>query len=104
MTKQKFDPQELTNSKRIFKSATPKGDFSWYIKWAGSILILLAMSMRGAEGMIYTDLGLSLLGVFCWLIVGILWRDRALIMVNAIGLSLLMSNLINLLMLENLNL
>ena len=64
MTKQKFDPQELTNSKRIFKSATPKGDYSWYIKWAGSILILLAMSMRGAEGMIYTDLGLSLLGVF----------------------------------------
>ena len=62
------------------------------------------MSMRGAEGMIYTDLGLSLLGVFCWLIVGILWRDRALIMVNAIGLSLLMSNLINLLMLENLDL
>ena len=62
------------------------------------------MSMRGAEGMIYTDLGLSLLGVCCWLIVGILWRDRALIMVNAIGLSLLMSNLINLLMLENLDL
>ena len=56
MNKLKFDPKELSNSKRIFKSATPKGDISWYIKWLGSILILVAMSMRGAEGMIYTDL------------------------------------------------
>jgi len=104
MTKQKFDPKELTNSKRIFKSATPKQTKDWYIKWAGSILILVAMSMRGVEGMIYTDLSISFMGVCCWLIVGILWRDRALIMVNAIGLSLLLSNLINLLMLDNLDL
>ena len=55
------------------------------------------MSMRGAEGMIYTDLSISIVGVSCWLIVGILWRDRALIMVNAIGLFLLLNNTFNLL-------
>jgi len=97
MNKLKFDPKELSNSKRIFKSATPKGDISWYIKWLGSILILVAMSMRGAEGMIYTDLSISIVGVSCWLVVGILWRDRALIMVNAIGLFLLLNNTFNLL-------
>ena len=104
MTKQKFDSKELLNSKRIFKSATPKGDISWYIKWTGSILILLAMSMRGAEGMVYTDLILSVAGVTAWLVVGLMWKDRALIILNAVGLSLLMNNLINLLMLENLDL
>tara|TARA_R100001163_G_C5039248_1_gene177742 strand:+ start:602 stop:904 length:303 start_codon:yes stop_codon:yes gene_type:complete len=97
MNKLKFDPKELSNSKRIFKSATPKGDISWYIKWLGSILILVAMSMRGAEGMIYTDLSISIVGVSCWLVVGILWRDRAVIMVNAIGLYLLLNNIISLL-------
>ena len=89
MNKLKFDPKELSNSKRIFKSATPKGDISWYIKWLGSILILIAMSMRGAEGMLYTDLSISILGIGCWLVVGILWRDRAIIMINAIGLFLI---------------
>ena len=97
MNKLKFDPKELSNSKRIFKSATPKGDISWYIKWLGSILILIAMSMRGAEGMIYTDLSISIVGIACWLVVGILWRDRAIIMINGIGLFLLLNNIFNLL-------
>ena len=97
MNKIKFDPKELSNSKRIFKSATPKGDISWYIKWLGSILILVAMSMRGAEGMIYTDLSISIVGIACWLVVGILWRDRAIIMINGIGLFLLLNNIFNLL-------
>ena len=95
MSKQKFDSKELLNSKRIFKSATPKGDISWYIKWTGSILILLAMSMRGVDGMIYTDLLLSITGVTAWLVVGLIWKDRALIILNAVGLSLLINNLIN---------
>ena len=51
MTKQKFDPKELLNSKRIFKSATPKGDISWYVKWISSFIIVIAMSLRGVEGM-----------------------------------------------------
>ena len=95
MSKQKFDSKALLNSKRIFKSATPKGDISWYIKWAGSILILVAMSMRGVDGMIYTDLLLSITGVSAWLVVGLMWKDRALIILNAVGLSLLINNLIN---------
>tara|TARA_R100000664_G_scaffold10073_1_gene16726 strand:+ start:11875 stop:12171 length:297 start_codon:yes stop_codon:yes gene_type:complete len=95
MSKQKFDNKELLNSKRIFKSATPKGDISWYIKWMGSILILVAMSMRGVDGMIYTDLLLSITGVTAWLVVGLMWKDRALIILNAVGLSLLINNLIN---------
>ena len=41
-----FHPKEIENSKRIFKSATPKQDFSWYIKWSSSILILIALSIR----------------------------------------------------------
>ena len=35
---QKFDPEEVKNSKRIFKSATPKGGLDWYIKWFATIL------------------------------------------------------------------
>jgi hypothetical protein len=84
----KFHPEELKNSNRIFKSATPKYDISWYIKWCASCFILASMSMRGIEGLQMYDLILSLVGVTGWMIVGILWRDRALMLLNGVGIIL----------------
>ena len=94
MTKLKFDPKEIINSKRIFKSATPKGDISWYIKWISSSIIICAMSIRGMEGLQFIDLILSILGVAGWLWVGLIWKDRALIILNAVGLFLLFKNIL----------
>lgn len=89
----KFEKEELENSKRIFKSATPKYTPDWYIKWVASAFVLGAMSIRGVDGMQQTDLILSLIGIVGWLIVSILWRDRALIMLNGAGLLFLIKNL-----------
>ena len=91
----KFDPKELQNSKRIFKSATPKYTIDWYIKWAASFFILGAMSIRGIQGLGMWDLGLSIIGIFLWLIVSVMWKDRALILLNGVGLLLLIRNLIS---------
>lgn len=88
-----FDPKEIKNSKRIFKSATPKYTIDWYIKWVASAFVLAAMSIRGVDGLQQIDLILSLFGVTGWLVVSILWRDRALIMLNGAGLLFLIKNL-----------
>ena len=87
-------PEELKNSKRWFKSATPKYTLDWYIKWVSSIFILAAMSMRGVEGLQLYDLIFSITGVAGWLVVSAIWEDRALIMLNSFGLVLLLKNLI----------
>tara|TARA_Y100000361_G_scaffold2832_2_gene2429 strand:- start:9670 stop:9969 length:300 start_codon:yes stop_codon:yes gene_type:complete len=94
MQKKEFDRRELENSKRIFKSATPKYTFDWYIKWIASITILAAMSMRGIEGLESTDLILSCIGVALWLVVSVVWKDRALVLLNGVGLLFLLRNLI----------
>ena len=94
----KFDKKELENSKRIFKSATPKQDVSWYIKWTASVFILMAMSIRGIEGLQFYDLVFSILGVAGWLVVSILWKDRALLILNGVGLIFLVRNLFTSLM------
>ena len=47
MNQSKFSKEELENSKRIFKSATPKYTADWYIKWIASAFVLAAMSIRG---------------------------------------------------------
>ncbi len=90
----KFNEEELANSKRIFKSATPKYTADWYIKWLSSVIVLAAMSMRGVPELQVYDLILSVIGIFGWLIVSILWKDRALIILNSFGLLFLLRNLI----------
>ena len=92
--KKRINLQELEKSKRIFKSATPKYTLDWYIKWIASFFVLGAMSIRGVEEFALLDLQLSIIGIFLWLIVSFLWKDRALIMLNGAGLLFLIRNFI----------
>ena len=91
--KVQYNKEELKNSTRIFKSATPKFDISWYIKWTASIFVLAAMSIRGVEGLQMYDLIFSIVGVTGWLVVSILWKDRALLVLNGAGLAFLLRTL-----------
>ena len=93
MTDPKFSPEEIENSNRIFKSATPKYTADWYIKWVASAFVLAAMSIRGIEGLQVYDLVLSVIGIIAWVIVSVIWQDRALIMLNSFGLLFLLRNL-----------
>ena len=87
-----YSKEELQNSKRLFKSATPKYTLDWFIKWVASFFILGALSMRGVEGLQTYDLALSIIGVGLWLIVSVIWKDRALILLNGVGLLFLLRN------------
>lgn len=90
--KEKRDNPKL-KSDRIFKSATPKYTLDWYVKWVASILVLAAMSTRGMSELLLWDLSLSVVGISLWLWVSIMWNDRALILLNGIGLLFLLRNL-----------
>ena len=90
----KYSKKEIENSKRIFKSATPKQTLDWYVKWVASVILLCAMMFR-AEGLYpQADLILSFIGVTLWLWVALLWRDRALIILNAVAMIVLGSGLL----------
>lgn len=69
-------------------------NFDWYLKWAASIFILISLSLRAAGPELrFYDLVFGTIGVFLWLWVSVIWRDRALIMLNAVSGFLLMSAL-----------
>ena len=57
----------------------------------------MGMSIRGVDGLEFWDLLLSIIGVAGWLWVGLLWKDRALVMLNSAGLLFLVNNFIRLL-------
>lgn len=59
--------------------------YVYYIKWIATFLVLIAVACRSVEEIpkIY-DVVFSLLGTFGWLYVGLAWKDRALIVLNAV--------------------
>lgn len=90
-----FAPEELENSDRIFKSATPKYTTDWYIKWVASAFILISIAFRAADGYLLWDLGFGTIGVIGWLTVSIMWQDRALILLNGVSLMMLVVGILN---------
>ena len=95
MNSPKFNKKELENSKRIFKSATPKYTYDWYIKWVVQYFYLCAMATRSNPELAIYDQTLSLLGCTGWLIVANIWKDRALIILNTAAVIILGSGLVS---------
>lgn len=95
--KHEINQNELKNSKRIFKSATPKYTLDWYIKWISSAILIVAISIRasGNPQLQFLDLILSTIGTLGWLITGLIWQDRAIIAVNAAAVIIMVSGIIN---------
>ena len=88
-----------TEDDNILVSETPFYTFDWYVKWIASIFILISMSIRGVEGFQLVDLSFSILGVALWTVVAFIWNDRALIVVNLVGLGFLLRTFIQLMFL-----
>jgi hypothetical protein len=89
------DKIKALDSTRVFKKITPKGDLSWYVKWVSVILILIATSARATGTLAHIDLWFGLFGTIGWFWVGMLWHDRALIMLNGILVTLIGMGLMN---------
>jgi hypothetical protein len=81
-------------STRVYKKITPKGDLSWYIKWISSVFIIVGMALTSAN-IFPINIIVHGIGVTGWLIVGMLWHDRALIFLNAVAIFVYASGLLN---------
>ena len=78
----------------VFKKVTPKGDLSWYIKWVSSIFIIIGMALTSAN-IFPMNIIIHGIGVTGWLVVGMLWHDRALIFLNAVAIFVYATGLLN---------
>ena len=87
---------EIENSNRIVKSVTPYGGADWYIKWIASIIVLFAVAIRsaGVPELMVWDLFLSWIGAVMWAVVGFMWKDRAILLLNGVLGLMLFSGLI----------
>jgi len=81
------------NSTRVYKKITPLHDLSWYVKWV-SVFFVIAGWMLNSINLFPYSVMVQLIGVAGWLWVGFLWHDRALIVLNSIGVAILTMGLL----------
>jgi ABC-type siderophore export system fused ATPase/permease subunit len=83
---------ETNNMKAAVESKTP---LVWCVKWAATIMILISVSFRNAGVEYYLlDMIFGTIGTILWLWVSIVWKDRALIMLNVVMFVLLFSGVL----------
>jgi hypothetical protein len=58
---------------------------TWYVKWFATVMVLIAVTCRSVDEIprIY-DILFSSVGTLGWLYVSLQWKDRALIILNAV--------------------
>ena len=65
----------------------------WYIKWFASIVLIIGAATT-AMNMYPYNMYFQFVGITGWLIVGIMWKDWALIVVNVVGSLILLFGII----------
>ena len=82
--------EALEDSLSKVRKVTPVHDSTWYVKWISVAFVCVAVLCRSVEEIpkIF-DVTFSIVGTAGWLWVGYLWHDRALILLNSIGVAVL---------------
>ena len=84
---------ELKTHEIATKTTTPLHTTDWYIKWVSSIILIIGMVLA-ANNLYPYNIIVQCVGIFGWLVVSVMWNDRALIVVNAVGVAILLNGLI----------
>ena len=69
-------------------------DLVWYTKWTSSVCLIIGMALTSAN-LYPLNMYFQLTGIIGWLVVGMLWHDRSLIVLNTVGASLFISGIIS---------
>jgi hypothetical protein len=73
---------------------TPYKTKDWYLKWVSSIILIIGMLFT-SNNIYPLNLFISSIGLFGWILIGFIWNDRAIIVINVIGLSIYINGVIN---------
>ena len=84
---------ELETHQIATKTTTPLHTTDWYIKWVSSVILMVGMILA-ANNLFPWNIVVQCIGIAGWLIVSIMWNDRALMIVNAVGIAILFNGLV----------
>jgi len=71
---------------------TPLYTLDWYIKWFSSVVLMIGMLLT-SNNIYPVNLYFHFVGIAGWMIVGMLWNDRALMVINSFALATIATSL-----------
>ncbi|TCL00379.1 hypothetical protein BXY66_3020 [Shimia isoporae] len=72
--------------------AIRKLDVSGVVKWTASVAQILGCGAT-AFGLTYWNVGFFVIGLTGWFVVGVMWNDRAIMLIHAIALAAMMAGM-----------
>tara|TARA_R110002051_G_scaffold142455_4_gene215650 strand:- start:1034 stop:1285 length:252 start_codon:yes stop_codon:yes gene_type:complete len=69
-------------------------DLTWKVKWTSTVILILAMILTSQNIYPY-NLIFHVVGILGWMYVSIVWNDRALIVINSVGLSIFINGIVS---------
>ena len=75
------------------KKLAPTHTFDWYVKWIASILLIIGVILT-SNNIYPMNILFHAGGMFGWFVVSIIWNDRALLVINAVSLAILINGLV----------
>ena len=80
----KAELAELQSEVEDLTPTTPTGTPDWYVKWAATILAVAGVFLISANFTMYGQIAYILASV-CWVFVGMVWSDRAIMIGSSIS-------------------
>ena len=77
----------------VLKKVTPTHTIDWYIKWVSSIILIVGMILT-SNNIYPLNLLLHIIGIGGWLVVAMMWNDRALMVINSIGIVIYINGIL----------
>ena len=71
---------------------TPLYTLDWYIKWFSSVVLMVGMLLT-SNNIYPVNLYFHFVGIAGWMIVGMIWNDRALMVINSFALATIATSL-----------
>ena len=85
--------REFSGMTKLVKQ-TPTHTLDWYVKWIASVILVVGVILT-SNNIYPLNLMVHAIGMFGWFIVAIIWNDRALLVINAVSLVLLLNGLVS---------
>ena len=91
--KRKEDILFKGKQEKEWMKVTPTHTLDWYIKWASSMVLIVGMLLN-AQNVYPINLYITSVGIAGWVVVGYLWKDRSIMILNTVAMTIYLNGIV----------
>tara|TARA_B100001939_G_scaffold336932_1_gene340628 strand:- start:463 stop:750 length:288 start_codon:yes stop_codon:yes gene_type:complete len=89
----KSENKKFNQTEKEWMKVTPTHTKDWYIKWVSSVILIGGMLLN-AQNVYPINLYVTAVGIAGWVIVGYMWKDRSIMILNTVALTIYLNGIV----------